>query len=219
MVTPPSLSLTPTNPIPLKSQEALVLKQLADKRERVQEALHKVREESNIFSKKTEEKLIQKMEVNKENREAHLNALKQRLREKASLLLCLWLLMFCYQSNKSSILFTSKVCVLFIRSQATQNITWLSGFTKWQARIQKTAQVQKQGLIRRRGQTRWSISIASKFKRSRQKGKSKVQKHRSTLKRSGSESEWQNAGELGEHTRQSGKEWREKEQYIYWRAD
>lgn len=66
-----------------------MLKQLADKRERVQEALHKVREESNIFSKKTEEKLIQKMEVNKENREAHLNALKQRLREKASLLLCL----------------------------------------------------------------------------------------------------------------------------------
>lgn len=63
-----------------------MLKQLADKRERVQEALHKVREESNIFSKKTEEKLIQKMEVNKENREAHLNALKQRLREKASLL-------------------------------------------------------------------------------------------------------------------------------------
>lgn len=31
-----------------------------------------------------EEKLNYKMEVNKENREAHLNALKQRLREKAS---------------------------------------------------------------------------------------------------------------------------------------
>ncbi|XP_038551935.1 stathmin-3-like [Micropterus salmoides] len=65
-----------------KSQEALVQKQLAEKRERVQEVLHKAREESNIFSKKTEEKLIQKMEANKENREAHLNALKQRLREK-----------------------------------------------------------------------------------------------------------------------------------------
>ncbi|XP_070814647.1 stathmin-3-like isoform X1 [Chaetodon trifascialis] len=66
-----------------KSQEALVLKQLAEKRERVQEVLHKAREENNIFSRKTEEKLIQKMEVNKENREAHLNALKQRLHEKA----------------------------------------------------------------------------------------------------------------------------------------
>ncbi|XP_042352443.1 stathmin-3 [Plectropomus leopardus] len=65
-----------------KSQEALVLKQLAEKREHEQEVLHKVREENNIFSKKTEEKLIQKMEAKKENREAHLNALKQRLREK-----------------------------------------------------------------------------------------------------------------------------------------
>lgn len=61
-----------------------MLKQLAEKREYVQEVLHKAREENNSFSKKTEEKLIQKMEVNKENREAHLNALKQRLREKAS---------------------------------------------------------------------------------------------------------------------------------------
>ncbi|XP_039971593.1 stathmin-3 [Xiphias gladius] len=65
-----------------KSQEALVLKQLAGKREHVQEVLHKAHEENNNFSKKTEEKLIQKMEVNKENREAHLSALKQRLREK-----------------------------------------------------------------------------------------------------------------------------------------
>lgn len=61
-----------------------MLKQLAEKREYVQEVLHKAREENNVFSKRTEEKLIQKMEVNKENREAHLNALKQRLREKAS---------------------------------------------------------------------------------------------------------------------------------------
>lgn len=61
-----------------------MLKQLAEKREYVQEVLHKARQENNSFSRKTEEKLIQKMEVNKENREAHLNALKQRLREKAS---------------------------------------------------------------------------------------------------------------------------------------
>lgn len=61
-----------------------MLKQLAEKREYVQEVLHKARVENSSFSKKTEEKLIQKMEVNKENREAHLNAVKQRLREKAS---------------------------------------------------------------------------------------------------------------------------------------
>lgn len=61
-----------------------MLKQLAEKREYVQEVLHKARQENNVFSKKTEEKLVLKMEVNKENREAHLNALKQRLREKAS---------------------------------------------------------------------------------------------------------------------------------------
>ncbi|XP_071329193.1 stathmin-3 [Trachinotus anak] len=66
-----------------KSQEALVLKQLAEKRDHVQEVLHKVHEENNNFSRKTEEKLNQKMEVNKEKREAHLSALKQRLREKA----------------------------------------------------------------------------------------------------------------------------------------
>ncbi|KAM7423382.1 hypothetical protein PAMA_011104 [Pampus argenteus] len=66
-----------------KSQEALVLKQLAEKREHEQEVLHKLREENNNFSRKTEEKLMQKMEVNKENREAHLKALKQRLHMKA----------------------------------------------------------------------------------------------------------------------------------------
>ncbi|XP_056293520.1 stathmin-3 [Pseudoliparis swirei] len=65
-----------------KSQEDLLLKQLAEKREHEQEVLHKAREENNVFSKKTEEKLTQKMEVNQENREAHLNALKQRLRQK-----------------------------------------------------------------------------------------------------------------------------------------
>ncbi|KAM7402778.1 hypothetical protein PAMP_017989 [Pampus punctatissimus] len=67
-----------------KSQEALVLKQLAEKREHEQEVLHKLREENNNFSRKTEEKLIHKMEVNKENREAHLKALKQRLHMKAT---------------------------------------------------------------------------------------------------------------------------------------
>ncbi|CDQ72442.1 unnamed protein product [Oncorhynchus mykiss] len=65
-----------------KSQEALVLKQLAEKREHERQVLHKALEENNNFSKMAEEKLNYKMEVNKENREAQLNALKQRLREK-----------------------------------------------------------------------------------------------------------------------------------------
>ncbi|XP_034023204.1 stathmin-3 [Thalassophryne amazonica] len=65
-----------------KSQKALVLKQLAEKREHEQEVLHKACEENYNFSKKTEEKLLQKMEVSKENRDAHLNALKQRLHQK-----------------------------------------------------------------------------------------------------------------------------------------
>ncbi|KAK2821022.1 hypothetical protein Q5P01_023981 [Channa striata] len=65
-----------------KFQEALVLNQLAKKRERVQEVLHKAREENNNFSRKTLEQLIQKMEASKENREAHLHALKQRLQKK-----------------------------------------------------------------------------------------------------------------------------------------
>lgn len=68
----------------LQSQEASVLKQLAGKREHEKKVLHKAQEGNNNFSKKTEEKLTQKMEVIKENRNAHLNALKQRLREKAN---------------------------------------------------------------------------------------------------------------------------------------
>ncbi|XP_039590750.1 stathmin-3-like [Polypterus senegalus] len=65
-----------------KSQEAQVLKQLAEKREHERDVLHKALEENNNFSRMAEEKLNFKMEINKENREAHLNALKERLREK-----------------------------------------------------------------------------------------------------------------------------------------
>ncbi|XP_061075453.1 stathmin-3-like [Conger conger] len=65
-----------------KSQEAMVLKQLAEKREHEREVLNKALEENNNFSKMAEEKLNYKMEANKENREAYLNALKLRLHEK-----------------------------------------------------------------------------------------------------------------------------------------
>uniref|UniRef100_UPI00398E9A83 stathmin-2-like isoform X3 n=1 Tax=Pristiophorus japonicus TaxID=55135 RepID=UPI00398E9A83 len=65
-----------------KSQEAQVLKQLAEKREHEREVLQKALEENNNFSRTAEEKLILKMELNKENREAHLAALMERLRER-----------------------------------------------------------------------------------------------------------------------------------------
>ncbi|KAH0619283.1 hypothetical protein JD844_019208 [Phrynosoma platyrhinos] len=67
-----------------KSQEAQVLKQLAEKREHEREVLHKALEENNNFSRLAEEKLNYKMELSKEIREAHLAALRERLREKAS---------------------------------------------------------------------------------------------------------------------------------------
>ncbi|CAM9421912.1 stathmin-2-like [Lampetra fluviatilis] len=65
-----------------KSQEAQVLKQLAEKREHEREVQQKVMEENNNFSKMAEEKLSQKMEVTKEKREAQIAALMQRLKEK-----------------------------------------------------------------------------------------------------------------------------------------
>ncbi|ERE83467.1 Stathmin containing protein [Cricetulus griseus] len=67
-----------------KSQEAQVLKQLAEKREHEREVLQKALEENNNFSKMAEEKLILKMEQIKENREANLAAIIERLQEKKS---------------------------------------------------------------------------------------------------------------------------------------
>uniref|UniRef100_A0A8B9ZYU4 Stathmin n=1 Tax=Anas zonorhyncha TaxID=75864 RepID=A0A8B9ZYU4_9AVES len=65
-----------------KTQEAQVLKQLAEKREHEREVLHKALEENNNFSRLAEEKLNYKMELSREIREAHLAALRERLREK-----------------------------------------------------------------------------------------------------------------------------------------
>nr|BAB28602.1 unnamed protein product [Mus musculus] len=69
-----------------KSQEAQVLKQLAEKREHEREVLQKALEENNNFSKMAEEKLILKMEQIKENREANLAAIIERLQEKEGML-------------------------------------------------------------------------------------------------------------------------------------
>lgn len=71
-------------PLPHQTQEAQVLKQLAEKREHEREVLHKALEENNNFSRLAEEKLNYKMELSREIREAHLAALRERLREKVS---------------------------------------------------------------------------------------------------------------------------------------
>ncbi|XP_045220090.1 stathmin-3 isoform X1 [Macaca fascicularis] len=73
----------PTPPgVSTETQEAQVLKQLAERREHEREVLHKALEENNNFSRQAEEKLNYKMELSKEIREAHLAALRERLREK-----------------------------------------------------------------------------------------------------------------------------------------
>ncbi|XP_063042066.1 stathmin-2a [Engraulis encrasicolus] len=65
-----------------RSQEAQVLKALAEKREHERDVLLKAMEENSTFSKLAEEKLTLKMEQIKENREAQLAALMERLQEK-----------------------------------------------------------------------------------------------------------------------------------------
>lgn len=78
----PSIHLSPPGRSPAQTQEAQVLKQLAERREHEREVLHKALEENNNFSRLAEEKLNYKMELSKEIREAHLAALRERLREK-----------------------------------------------------------------------------------------------------------------------------------------
>ena len=74
--TPPPLTLArpapPTQTPAAQTQEAQVLKQLAERREHEREVLHKALEENNNFSRLAEEKLNYKMELSKEIREAHL---------------------------------------------------------------------------------------------------------------------------------------------------
>ncbi|XP_008826374.1 stathmin-4 isoform X3 [Nannospalax galili] len=65
-----------------KYQEAELLKHLAEKREHEREVIQKAIEENNNFIKMAKERLAQKMESNKENREAHLAAMLERLQEK-----------------------------------------------------------------------------------------------------------------------------------------
>uniref|UniRef100_A0A671RZM6 Stathmin n=1 Tax=Sinocyclocheilus anshuiensis TaxID=1608454 RepID=A0A671RZM6_9TELE len=65
-----------------KCQETELLKHLAEKREHEREVAQKAIEEHNNFIKMAKEKLEQRMEINKENREAHIAAMLERLQEK-----------------------------------------------------------------------------------------------------------------------------------------
>uniref|UniRef100_V9LAX0 Stathmin n=1 Tax=Callorhinchus milii TaxID=7868 RepID=V9LAX0_CALMI len=65
-----------------KYQEAELLKHLAEQREHERDVMQKAIEENNNFIKSARERLEQRMEINKENREAHLAAMLERLQEK-----------------------------------------------------------------------------------------------------------------------------------------
>ncbi|KAJ4931177.1 hypothetical protein JOQ06_025475 [Pogonophryne albipinna] len=65
-----------------KSQEADILKQLAEKREHGKEVVQKALEEDCNLRKMAQEKLNQKMEANKENRTARMAALNEKFKEK-----------------------------------------------------------------------------------------------------------------------------------------
>ncbi|XP_077577201.1 stathmin 1b [Stigmatopora nigra] len=65
-----------------KNHEAEVLKQLAEKREREREVLQRALDDWCNFSKTTQEKLHQKMEANKDKRDARLAALDKKFKDK-----------------------------------------------------------------------------------------------------------------------------------------
>ncbi|XP_071356784.1 stathmin-2b [Trachinotus anak] len=65
-----------------RSQEAQVLRALAEKREHERDVLLKAMEENSNFSRMAEEKLHLKMEQIEENRMAYLAAMMERLQEK-----------------------------------------------------------------------------------------------------------------------------------------
>lgn len=65
-----------------QSQEAQLLRGLAEKRDHERDVLLKAIEENSNFSRMAEEKLQEKMEHNEENRQAYLSAIMERLQER-----------------------------------------------------------------------------------------------------------------------------------------
>lgn len=90
--TPDTLSFVKTSrhvcslnpPVRPQSQEAQVLRALAEKREHERDVLMKAMEENSNFSRMAEEKLQMKMEQIEENRLAYLAAIMERLHERVS---------------------------------------------------------------------------------------------------------------------------------------
>uniref|UniRef100_A0A803SRJ1 Stathmin n=1 Tax=Anolis carolinensis TaxID=28377 RepID=A0A803SRJ1_ANOCA len=75
---------TDSHPSSLEKKLLKLLKHLAEKREHEREVIQKAIEENNNFIKTAKARLWQKMESNKENREAHLAAMLERLQEKVN---------------------------------------------------------------------------------------------------------------------------------------
>lgn len=67
-----------------QSQEAQILRILAEKREHERDVLLKAMEENSNFSRMAEEKLQMKMEQIEENRQAYLAAMMERLQERVN---------------------------------------------------------------------------------------------------------------------------------------
>lgn len=95
----------------LQSLEAEKLAPIAKNKERAQEAISKAQQENEEFSRATQEKLRRSMEVNKENRDAQIQALQTRLRDHVSTLWQGRLLWKFYYGSKSRPRFTESVLV------------------------------------------------------------------------------------------------------------
>ncbi|XP_072317342.1 stathmin 1b [Eucyclogobius newberryi] len=65
-----------------KSQQAEVLKHLAEKREHEKEVVQKALEENSNFSKMARDKLAEKMEASEEIRSAQMAAMNEKFKEK-----------------------------------------------------------------------------------------------------------------------------------------
>ena len=89
--------------------EIAKLSHITEKAQKLEEAA-KIREELNMnFSKQTEQKLIQKMESNKENRAAQLNNLLEKLRKTVSAFNFNFFSNFCLQEQTFFVLQDNKI--------------------------------------------------------------------------------------------------------------
>ena len=67
-----------------QSQEAAKLKPVEKQKERAQEAVKRVEELNDSFSKETEKKMVERLEGMEEKKEKQIKALQDRLRDHVS---------------------------------------------------------------------------------------------------------------------------------------